>query len=89
MKWYEKFKVGQEVKVTKKVIVWRFPNDGGCSWARGMDETVGKIYKIVDIDVHIGYRLDTDSKVEYDYWYPVESLQGMAGIQLLFNFMER
>jgi len=89
MKWYEKFKVGQEVRVTKKVAAWRFPNDGGCSWARDMDKTVGKTYKIIKINRSVGYLLDTYDNVGYDYWYPAESLQLLVGVQLLFSFMER
>ena len=95
MQWYEKFKVGQQVKVVKRVGCWVFPrpHGGGCNWTSDMDETVGKVYKIVEIDKFVGYRLDTqisdiyypDDAEKYDYYYPVESLAGVGG-QLVFSF---
>jgi len=89
MQWYDKFKVGQEVKVVKKVTVWRFPNAGECSWARDMDSTIGKTYKIIVIDKSVGYQLDTEGELGYNYWYPVESLVDIKGRQLLFDFMSQ
>ena len=96
MKWNEKFKVGQRVKVVKKIESWRFNNfsggygGGGADWVSGMDKTIGKVFKIINIDTDIGYRLGTKKFTysPYNYWYPIESLQVSVGEQLLFNFME-
>jgi len=96
MKWYKKFKVGQEVKVVRKINVWQFDNHRtgflmgrGASWATEMDMTIGKIFKIVNIDTDVGYRLETRkvNSIGYNYWYPVEALQALAGKQLEFGFM--
>ena len=92
MQWYEKFKVGQQVKVVKKIVMWKFDDGGrGCSWTVNMDETVGKVYEIIVIDKDVGYQLNTQlsdryNDYKYDYYYPVESLAGVGG-QLLFSFM--
>ena len=93
MNWYEKFKVGQEVRVVKEVPHWEFPNGGGCSWnneINKMHKTVGKVYKIIDIDKFTGYQLDTGNELGMDYWYPVDSLDSVSvvGRQLLFEFYE-
>jgi len=88
MKWYDKFKVGQEVRVVKKVLVWRFPNKGGCSWAPDMDRSIGKTYQIIVIDKSVGYQLDTENEFGYNYWYPIESFSKPKGVQLLFSFMD-
>lgn len=99
MKWYKKFKVGQEVRVIQKVSYWRLPEGGGSSWnPRYMDKTIGKVYKIIEIKKQTGYKLFTqidagdNSHVLYrfvDFWYPAESLEeiNVKGKQLLFNFM--
>lgn len=87
MKWYEKFKVGQNVRVVKKVMNWHFDKytggsrGRGADWVYGMDKTIGKVYRIVRIDADVGYRLETDKvpPSKYNYWYPVESLQGLVG----------
>ena len=88
MKWYEKFKVGQKVKVVKKVNHW-----DGADWVENMNQTVGKIYKVAKIDKSAGYRLSTQIPVAFsatlwDYCYPIESLSCVKGEQLLFNFMK-
>ena len=99
MKWYEKFKVGQKVRVVKKVTSWRLDNyngDGhtgrGATWVSDMDKTIGKVSTIIFIDTDVGYRLETrkDTHYKYNYWYPVESLEevNVKGRQLLFSFME-
>jgi len=89
MAWFDKFKVGQEVKVVRKIDSWRAYGGLGVSWNSDMDKTIGKAYKIVYIDKHCGYQLQTekDTYHEYNYWYPVESLAYVKGKQLLFNFM--
>ena len=98
MEWFEKFKVGQRVRVVKKVSVWQLDGWGGhglvggrASWVRDMDKTIGKIYSIVQIDSDVGYRLETDkiSSYQYNHWYPMESLRGLVGEQLQFNFMRQ
>ena len=92
MEWYNKFKVGQGVKVVKKVVRWKFDNGGGAGWNTGgfMDKTVGKVYTIVSIDNYIGYLLSTRDAVGSNYWYPVVALQESVkvGEQLLFDFMK-
>lgn len=90
MKWFEKFKVGQKVKVIRKATHWIY---GGTSvsWnSEAMDKTIGKIYKIDFIDKSAGYRLSTGVELGFDYYYPVESLASVKvkGKQLLFNFMK-
>lgn len=89
MKWYEKFRVGQKVRVVKKVAAWKLPG-GGTTWnSRFMDRSVGRVYKIVEIHKGTGYRLETRKELNYAFWYPVESLEeiNVKGKQLLFNFM--
>lgn len=92
MKWYKKFKVGQEVRVVEKVVIWRFDNGGGAGWNINgtMDKTVGKVYTIISIDNSIGYLLNTKEAVGSNYWYPVDALQESVkvGEQLLFDFMK-
>lgn len=98
MKWYEQFKVGQEVKVIKKVLCWKLSDGGGCSWNEHfMDETIGKVYKIIEIKKYVGYKLSTQinrnkfgDRHNMDFWYPVEALVlfKVKGQQLLFNFMD-
>ena len=87
MNWYEKFKVGQKVRVVKKVNHW-----DGADWVTEMNQTMGKVYKIVQINKGVGYRLSTQIRVDFsrtlwDYYYPVESLACVKGEQLLFSFM--
>lgn len=99
MKWYEIFKVGQEVRVVKKVISWQFDSfDGGdgytgmgASWVSDMDITIGKVFEVVEIDPDIGYRLNTEiiNFYKQNFWYPVQSLQSLVGKQLLFDFMDK
>jgi hypothetical protein len=98
MEWFEKFKVGQEVRVVKKVPCWVLPDDGGTNWNNEyMDKTIGSVYKIIRIDDFVGYLLFTQISVVsegytclFDYWYPVESLESVnvKGQQLVFNFMK-
>ena len=90
MEWHEKFKVGERVKVVKKVSRWKYGNSVTWNLEGDMDSTVGKIYKIVQINRDIGYQLLTkyDTYHKQDYWYPVESLRTLVGQQLLFSFME-
>lgn len=90
MKWYEKFKVGQKVRVVRKVDSWNY--GGRTDWVENMNQTIGKTYKIAEIDKYIGYRLCTQLKTGfssfYNYWYPLKSLACVKGEQLLFSFME-
>ncbi len=93
MEWFEKFKVGQKVKVVKGVKFWYFKESScptGATWDIDMDITIGKVFEIICIDKNIGYRLKTDkiTHCKYNYWYPMESLRILAGRQLLFDFME-
>ena len=91
MKWYEKFKVGQKVRIIKKVSTWILPGGGGTKWSsRYMDGTIGKVYEIRRIDRGIGYQLGTGIEGGMNYWYPVESLapERVKGEQLLFSFMK-
>ena len=96
MKWYEKFKVGQEVRVVRKTAKWRFDNWEGCGlsgrgaeWTGDMDKTIGKVYEIIEINTDVGYKLATmkDTHYEYNYFYPIESLACIVGRQLEFAFM--
>jgi hypothetical protein len=98
MEWFNKFQVGEKVKVVKKVTSWQFDSyngDGltgrGASWSEDMNKTIGKVFTIISIDTNIGYRLETDKSTQYkyNYWYPVESLEekNVKGRQLLFKFM--
>ena len=84
MKWYEKFKVGQEVKVTRKTGNWNYGESA--SWVYQMDTTVGKVYKIERIDKYFGCRLASTDGPFSGYWYPIEALQIITGQQLLFEF---
>lgn len=83
MQWFEKFKVGQKVKVVKFIDCW-----DGMSWVSGMNNTIGKVYKIKRVDFSSGYQLWTDYELGDNYWYPEESLASLVGEQLLFDFME-
>jgi len=89
MQWYEKFKVGQEVRVVKKVPSWEYGIECGWNLTGVIDKTVGKVYEIIRINSNIGYLLATDKQTGQDFWYPVESLEekNVKGRQLLFNFM--
>lgn len=90
MEWYNKFKVGQEVRVVEKIQDWRFNGRGGATWVCQMDRTINKVFRIIDINADRGYLLNTSGiGLEWNYWYPVESLQEPAfvGEQLLFDFM--
>lgn len=83
-----RFKVGDRVKVIKKVQYWKV-----CSWNDTyMDKTIGRVYKIILVREDRGdYRLET--KIEgkrcddYNFYYPQESLQ-RVNEQLLFSFMK-
>ncbi|KKN73101.1 hypothetical protein LCGC14_0404100 [marine sediment metagenome] len=93
MKWYKKFEVGQEVRVTKIVFSWNYGslvmwNSDGGSVGRNMNRTVGRVYKISVINKDLGYLLDTVNDVGQMFWYPVDSLGTLVGQQLLFSFME-
>jgi len=93
MKWYEKFDIGQRVRVIKKVDFWHYDGlygGGIVAWQREMDKTIGNIFEIVGIDIDVGYRLETKHTNDwnYNFCYPAESLQGLVGEQLLFNFMQ-
>lgn len=90
MKWYEKFKVGEKVRVVKKVPEWKYGQLVQWNLEGEMDKTIGNVYKIVQINRGLGYQLLTqyDTYHKQDYWYPVESLGTLVGVQLLFNFME-
>ena len=86
------FKVGDTVKVICKIKKWP-----SCSWnSRFMDNTIGHIYKINYVrsrgaGINVDYRLNTaidGKKVDnYNFWYPEEVLELIAGKQLLFSFM--
>ena len=59
MKWCEKFRVGQKVKVVKKITSWQFENydsyrGRGADWADDRDKTIGKVVRVVRIDSDIG-----------------------------------
>ena len=94
MEWFKKFKIGQEVRVVKKIAKWGYEGMGA-SWNDwGMNKTIGKVYKIIEIEKSTGYRLHTKLPVGYaddlwDFWYPMESLEAVnvKGRQLLFEFM--
>lgn len=96
MEWYEEFKIGQEVRVVKKVECWKYCG-GSTDWnSQFMDGTLGKVYKIIEIEETAGYKLHTQiptpyDRYLYDYYYPVESLTcvNVKGQQLLFSFMEK
>lgn len=85
MKWFGKFKIGQKVKVVKKIGQWN-----GVLWAeKNMNRTINKTYKIIQIDPTHGYQLFTEGEFRFgqNYWYPEESLVCVKDTQLLFNFM--
>jgi len=89
MNWYEKYKVGQKVKVVKKVESWGYPDyQYGATWACAMNETIGNVYEIVKIDKKIGIQLSTNFRLLTSYWYPVESLADakVKGEQLYFDY---
>ena len=94
MEWYKKFKVGQKVRVVKRVDNWNYAGKQ-TGWNRQyMDRTIGQVYKITKISRETGYRLETQIPADwgvglYDYWYPAESLESpiKVGEQLLFSFM--
>ena len=93
MNWCEKYKVGQKVKVVKKVKSWGGPMYSyGAHWPQAMNETIGNVYEIVEIDKKTGIRLLTKSEslnsLRYNYWYPVESLADVKvkGEQLYFDY---
>lgn len=95
----DKFKVGQRVRVIKKVSSWSYYGIQ-CSWDEGMDMTIGKVYTVIaaiagkdGIECNSEYRLntsETDVNSDWDYFYPEESLEAgiEIGQQLLFSFME-
>ncbi len=96
MEWYEKFRVGQEVKVVKCVQEWNY---GMLTYWNNkyMDGTVGKIYTIQEIRKNTGFNLNTRISFErngqnsfWDYFYPAESLESVKvkGQQLMFSFMK-
>ncbi len=90
MKWYKKFKVGQRVRVVKKVDFWKVGGETTRWNSEGdMDRTIGKVYIIKGIRRHTGFQLQTreDVKHKCNYWYPVESLTYGGCAQLLFDFM--
>ncbi len=91
MKWHEKFKVGQKVKVVKEVVSWELTNGGGAGWELSgrMDKSIGRVYEIIEIDMGLSYKLSTRDELEWNYWYPAESLEAVniKGRQLLFDFM--
>ncbi len=55
-----------------------------------MDITIGKVYKIKQIQKYSGFQLWTEKDVKYkcNYWYPVEVLVGVKGEQLTFAFWQ-
>jgi len=89
MQWYEKFKVGQRVKVVKKTGDWNYGIRNGWNLDGHMDNTIGKVYEIIRINNSLGYLLATGKQTGQDFWYPVESLEeiNVKGRQLLFDFM--
>lgn len=95
MEWYNKFKVGQKVKVVKRVGNWNYESRQ-IGWNnKYMDRTISQVYKIIEIKRETGYKLHTQILVDwgdklYDYWYPAESLESPVkiGEQLLFSFMD-
>jgi len=88
MQWYEKFSIGQEVRVVRKVDDWSYGY--GASWVDGMNQTINKVYKIIQIRTNVGFQLNTGDNDKWipDYWYPAEALADVKGQQLLFNFMD-
>ena len=94
--WIPKYKVGQEVRVVKKIDTWHY-NGHGMGWNTNgqMDGTIGKVYTIMEIDKGCGYKLNTQVIIEYshmkwDFWYPDEALKlkTVKGEQYLFDFMK-
>ena len=86
----KKFKVGQRVRVIKKVQSW---NSSHGVWCNCMDWSLGKVYTVLEV-TNIDYLLDTaydlNNYLVYNYFYPEESLEAEIeiGQQLLFPFME-
>lgn len=88
-----KYKVGDMVRVVKKIKTWKFSNGGGNTWTKYMDKTIGNVYTIIKIDKYIGYLLETQAYIgnldgRYNFWYPIESLGMSIGEQLMFDFKE-
>lgn len=88
MIWYEKYKVGMEVKVIKKVDSWNY-GCGEIRWNKHMDKTINRVYEVVDIDEDCGCKLFTRKYIGYNFWYPLEYLAYFwpNGQQLVFDFM--
>jgi hypothetical protein len=64
-----KFKVGDTVKVFRKIESWGDGEKLGAIWINvEMDKTIGKKFKIIKFNKNLGYLLDTH------YWYPEEAL---------------
>lgn len=87
MKWYERFSVGQKVRVRRKTLTWNYGFPTSWNTYGYMDKTIGREYVILRIDKDIGFLLGTNKDVERNYWYPLESLTYNKGQQLLFDFM--
>lgn len=94
--WTPKYKVGQEVRVVKKIDTWHY-NGHGMGWNKSgtMKGTIGNVYTIIDIEKGCGYQLNTQVGMElgsmkWDFWYPDESLKlkSVKGEQYLFDFMK-
>ncbi len=95
MEWYNKFKVGQKVRVVRGVSNWVYSMEQTNWNNKYMDRTIGQVYEIKEISRERGYKLHTQIPVDwcdklYNYWYPAESLESpiKVGEQLLFSFMD-
>ena len=92
----DKFKIGQRVKVIKRIYRWSY-NNQETPWDDIMDNTIGKVYPVIEIhdgstpNSCVGYRLDTSYDIDWAAYYPEESLKAeiVVGEQLLFSFMEK
>ena len=95
----KKFKVGQRVRIIKKVDSWTYYGIRTPWWAGLNDNNdgIGNVYTIIaiagkgGIDFCSGYRLNTETfECDWNAFYPEESLEAEIeiGQQLLFSFME-
>ena len=83
------WKIGQLVKVVKKVQGWRDKSaEFYTDWISDMDKCIGNVYKIVAIEQE-GYKLNTSEiGCDYNYYFHPDSLSlYLPNSQLLFGFM--
>lgn len=76
------FKIGDKVKVVKK-----FTQTNPIYWDSLMDNSVGKVFTVVENGVGGGLYVNEIVELDNGWLYPIESLQLANKGQLLFSFM--